>query len=213
MQYVPHFTTFQVGNHFPTPLSFDRKYSNLFYKMWWTSFFFSGFEFLTKTTYIPEIKIYHETCDIWNCVRLPRILCYLFACTYMLVLVLRCQRIKHNHYHWRFLFFFKCELGHTSSVERLSENFDEKALTYLIFFVGTHWFRKCNFWKNSLDPFWGCRGPRGQTTSKLKTTKILNENSLKIDEIQNLASATLKMASWPEDLGRGSVNFSKKYIF
>ena len=34
---------------------------------------------------------------IWNCVRLPRILCYLFACTYKLVLVLRCQRIKHNH--------------------------------------------------------------------------------------------------------------------
>ena len=105
MQYVPHFTTFQVGNHFPTPLSFDRKYSNLFYKMWWTSFFFLWLWVLTKTTYIPEIKIYHETCDIWNCVRLPRILCYLFACTYMLVLVLRCQRIKHNHYHWRFLFF------------------------------------------------------------------------------------------------------------
>ena len=26
----------------------------------------------------------------------------------------------------------------TSSVERFSENFDEKAVTYLIFFVGTH---------------------------------------------------------------------------
>ena len=27
---------------------------------------------------------------------------------------------------------------HTSSVERFSENFDDKAVTYLIFFVGTH---------------------------------------------------------------------------
>ena len=27
---------------------------------------------------------------------------------------------------------------HTSSVERFSENFDEKAVTYLIFFIGTH---------------------------------------------------------------------------
>ena len=63
-----------------------------------------------------------------------------------------------------------------SSVERFSENVDLKALTYLIFFVWTHWFQKCNFWKNSLGPFWGRRGRRGQTTSKLKTTKILNEN-------------------------------------
>ena len=36
---------------------------------------------------------------------------------------------------------------HTSSVERFSENFDNKAVTYIIFFVGTHWFRKCDFWK------------------------------------------------------------------
>ena len=62
---------------------------------------------------------------------------------------------------------------HTSSVERFSENFDDKVVTYLIFFLGTHWFRKCNFWKNSLGPFWGRQGRRGQTTSKLKTTKIL----------------------------------------
>ena len=39
---------------------------------------------------------------------------------------------------------------HTSSVERFSENFDQEAMTYLIFFVGTPWFQKCNFWKNSL---------------------------------------------------------------
>ena len=47
------------------------------------------------------------------------------------------------------------EGSHTSSVKRFSENFDQEAVTYLIFFVGTHWFQKCNFWKNSLSPFWG----------------------------------------------------------
>ena len=46
--------------------------------------------------------------------------------------------------------------------------------------------------------FRGRWGPRGQTTSKSKTTKILHENLLKLDEIQNLASATSKMTSWPQ---------------
>ena len=68
---------------------------------------------------------------------------------------------------------------HTSSMEIFSENFDYKALTYLIFFVGTHWFQKCNFWKNSSAPFWGRRGRRGQTTSKPKTMKILNTKQIK----------------------------------
>ena len=63
---------------------------------------------------------------------------------------------------------------HTSCKERFSENFDYKAVAYLIFFIGKFWFQKCNFWKKSLSPFWGCRG---QTTWKPKTTKILNENS------------------------------------
>jgi hypothetical protein len=91
--------------------------------------------------------------------------------------------------------------------------FDDKVVTYLIFFLGTHWFRKYNFWKNSLGPFWGRRGRRGQTTSKLKTTKILNENSLKIDEIQNLASATSKMASWPRGPRKGLCEFFQKIHF
>ena len=94
--------------------------------------------------------------------------------------------------------------NHTSSVKRFSENFDLEAVTYLIFFVGTHWFQKCNFWKNSLSPFWGRRGRWGQTTSKLKITKILNENPLKIDEIQNLASATSKMASVTSRSSKGA---------
>ena len=86
---------------------------------------------------------------------------------------------------------------HTSSVERFSENFDQEAVIYLIFFVGMHWFQKCNFWKNSLSPFWGRKGCWGQMTLRLKITKILSENPLKIYEIQNLASVTSKMASWP----------------
>ena len=102
---------------------------------------------------------------------------------------------------------------HPSSVERLSEIFDDKVVTYLIFFVGTRWFQKCNFWKNSLGPFWGRRGRRGQTTSKFKTTKILNQNSSKIDDFQNLASATSKMASWPRWPRKGLSQFFQKIHF
>ena len=54
--------------------------------------------------------------------------------------------------------------------------------------------------------------PRNQ-----KRWKFSNENLWKLDEIQNLASATSKMTSWQpldlNDLGRGSVFFFKKYIF
>ena len=57
---------------------------------------------------------------------------------------------------------------------------------------------------------WGCRG---QTTSKSKTTKILNENFFKLDEIQNLASATLKMTSWPQQPRKGLSGFFQKIHF
>ena len=54
--------------------------------------------------------------------------------------------------------------------------------------------------------------PRNQ-----KRRKFSNEILWKLDEIQNLASVTSKMASWPRldlnDLGRSSVNFFKNYIF
>mgnify|MGYP006975443240 CR=1 FL=1 len=47
--------------------------------------------------------------------------------------------------------------------------------------------------------------------------KIISENLQKLDEIQNLASVTSKMTSWPQldliDLGRGWVIFFKNYIF
>ena len=50
-----------------------------------------------------------------------------------------------------------------------------------------------------------------------KRRKFSNENLWKLDEIQNLASATSKMTSWwpldLNDLGSGSVNFFKNYIF
>ena len=57
---------------------------------------------------------------------------------------------------------------------------------------------------------WGCRG---QTTSKSKTTKILNENLLKLDEIQILASAISKMTSWPQRPRKGLGGFFQKIHF
>ena len=44
---------------------------------------------------------------------------------------------------------------HTTSVDTFSEKFDQEDVTHLIFFLGTHWFQKRNFWKNSLSAFWG----------------------------------------------------------
>ena len=112
-----------------------------------------------------------------------------------------------------FCFKILISIWHTSSMERFSGNFDENAETCLIFFLAMHWFQKCNFWKNSLSPFWGRWCHRGQTTLKPQTTKILNENVWKLDEIQNLASATSKMISWPQQLRKGLSDFFKNYIF
>ena len=61
--------------------------------------------------------------------------------------------------------------------------------------------------------FRGRWGRRGQTTSKSKTTKILNENLLKLDEIQNLASATSKMTSWPQWPRKRLSGFFQKLYF
>ena len=55
-----------------------------------------------------------------------------------------------------------------------------------------------HFWNVRKGRFRGHGGRRGQTASKSKTTKILNQNLQKLDEIQNLASATSKMTSWPQ---------------
>ena len=55
-----------------------------------------------------------------------------------------------------------------------------------------------HFWNVRKGRFRGHGGRRSQTASKSKTTKILNQNLQKLDEIQNLASATSKMTSWPQ---------------
>ena len=61
--------------------------------------------------------------------------------------------------------------------------------------------------------FWGRWGRRGQTTSKSKMMKILNENLLKLDEIQILASATSKMTSWPQRPRKWLSGFFQKIHF
>ena len=66
---------------------------------------------------------------------------------------------------------------------------------------------------DALGPFWGPRGRWGQTTSKPKMRKILNQNLSKLDEIQNLASATSKMTSWSQRPWNGPSEFFKSYIF
>ena len=45
-----------------------------------------------------------------------------------------------------------------------------------------------------------------------KQQKISNENLWKLDEIQNLASATSKMTSWPQWPRKGLSDFFKNYI-
>lgn len=49
--------------------------------------------------------------------------------------------------------------------------------------------------KIPLAPSDVAQGCQDQTTSELKMTKILNENLIKVHEIQNLASGTSKMTS------------------
>ena len=53
-----------------------------------------------------------------------------------------------------------------------------------------------------------------QISLKPKPTKILHENSKKVDEIQNLASATSKMTYWPQQpWNELSYFFSKNTFF
>ena len=46
-----------------------------------------------------------------------------------------------------------------------------------------------------------------------RNSKLLNKNLLKIDEIQNLAFATSKMASWPRRPRKGLSEFFRKIHF
>ena len=70
-----------------------------------------------------------------------------------------------------------------------------------------------HFWNVRKGRFRGHGGRRGQTTSKSKTTKTLNQNLLKLDEIQNLASATSKMTSWPQRPRKWLSEFFQKLHF
>ena len=59
----------------------------------------------------------------------------------------------------------------------------------------------------------GCQGCRGQNSSKLKMMKIRNENPYKLDEIQNWASATSKITSWPHRPRKGLCKFLQKLYY
>ena len=72
------------------------------------------------------------------------------------------------------------------------------------------WGHFQNILTNRFRGRWGCWG---QTTSKSKITKILNENLLKLDEIQNLASATSKMTCKPQRPWKRLNEFFQKLHF
>ena len=61
--------------------------------------------------------------------------------------------------------------------------------------------------------FWDHWGRWGQTMSKSKATKTLVFILLKLDEIQNLASATSKMTSWPQQPRKRLSGFFQKIHF
>ena len=61
-------------------------------------------------------------------------------------------------------------------MERFSENVDQKAVTHIIFVVGTHWFQNVIFEKN---PFAYSEVVQVAEAKNLETqiTKVLNENT------------------------------------
>ena len=86
---------------------------------------------------------------------------------------------------------------HSSLLSVFSLNATSTYDSYLPWIFGKFAMIWGHFQNISTSRFRGRWCRRGQTTSKSKTMKILNENLLKLDEIQNLASATSKMTSWP----------------
>ena len=114
---------------------------------------------------------------------------------------------------WPSCKFFKNVWPHSSllSVFGLSATSTYDSYLPLIFGIfGLIWG---HFWNVRKGRFRGHGGRRGQTTSKSKTTKILNQNLLKLDEIQNLTSATSKMASWPQRPRKWLSGFFQKIHF
>ena len=102
------------------------------------------------------------------------------------------------------------KVAHPSSVDRFSENFDKKAETCLIFFLGMHWFQKCNFWKKSLSSF---RGRWAQEVIfEVAEAKFWISPSFHLEFSSFWISRSFDLG----DLGvlrRGPGNFFKNYIF
>jgi hypothetical protein len=120
---------------------------------------------------------------------------------------------------WK-LWVHNCKINpqrHTSYTDRFSENFDYKAETHPIFFVGMHWFQKYNFWKNDLSPLL-LRLPRANNNRGSNFIKSKNKRQSISVTVKNW----MKNKMWPQwprkwpldlnNLGRGSVIFFKYYI-
>ena len=103
---------------------------------------------------------------------------------------------------------------HSSLLSVFSLNATSTYDSYLPWIFGKFAMIWGHFQNISTSRFRGRWGHLSQTTSKSKTTKILNENLLKRDdEIQNLASATSKMTSWPQRPRKWLSGFFQKIHF
>jgi hypothetical protein len=92
---------------------------------------------------------------------------------------------------------------HTSSVERFSENFDQEAMTHLIFFLGRHWFLK-----KIPEPL--LRSPRSLRSNDLETQNAENSKwklvktkwnpKFGLSDLKNdlLTSMNSEGAQWPQ---------------
>ena len=131
-------------------------------------------------------------------------------------------------YGWRLCFISSCSIQKPilSKISGISMNIFHPSLlrtfgfsatstynSYLPLLFGIFGMIWGHFWNVRKGRFRGHGGRRGQTASKSKTTKILNQNLQKLDEIQNLASATSKMTSWPQWPRNGLNEFFQKIHF
>ena len=111
------------------------------------------------------------------------------------------------------IFFFTLYLTHSSLLWTFGLSATSTYNSYLPLLFGKFALIWGHFQNVSVCHFQGRWGRRGQTTSKSKTMKILNENLLKLDEIQILASAISKMTSWPQRPRKWLNEFFQKLHF
>ena len=104
-------------------------------------------------------------------------------------------------------------IEHSSLLRTFGLNATSTNDSYLPLLFGKFALIWGHFQNVSVCHFRGRWGRLGQTTSKFKTTKILNENLLKLDEIQNLALVTSKMTSWPQRPRKWLSGFFQKIHF